>query len=112
MIQFNHEAESRVNAIQHTALDKSGKRYYGIETVGEGVLAADGGHVLGRKEDYDQGNVDKPPLEEKLFMNEEFEHLCKSLESIGDLTVQKKLWRQNLSSRVSHARCLYTLMFS
>ena len=36
-----------------------------------------------RKEDYDQGNVDKPPLEEKQFMNEEFEHLCESLEIIG-----------------------------
>ena len=36
MVQFNHEAESRVNAIQLTALDTSGKRYYDIETVGGG----------------------------------------------------------------------------
>ena len=35
-IQLHHEAESRINAIQHTALEKSGERYYDIETVGGG----------------------------------------------------------------------------
>ena len=57
-IQLHHEAESRRNAIQHTALETRGEKYCDIETVGGGVLTTDGGHVLGRKEDYDKGNVD------------------------------------------------------
>ena len=83
IVELNHEAESRINAIYHNALDKSGETHYKIERVGGGVLTADGGHVLGRKEDYDQGNIDKPPLEEKQFMNEEFKDLCESLKIIG-----------------------------
>ena len=32
-VRLHHEAESRRNAIQYTALETSGKRYYDIETV-------------------------------------------------------------------------------
>lgn len=78
-----HEAESRIFAIGNTAIAKNGEKYYEIEKIGGGVLTADGGHVLGRKEDYDQGNINKPPSKEKKNMDYDFEEMCTSLAIIG-----------------------------
>ena len=70
---IEHRAESRIHAINHST---EAEKMYKIEEM-EG-----GGHVLGTKDDHDQGIIHKPPSKEREDMDLDFKEMCKSLQLI------------------------------
>ena len=64
-------AISRLSAIQSNS--------YWIERVAGGTITKDGGHVLGRKKDYEQGHENENSQEYKSGTLQEFESICSCL---------------------------------